>query len=391
MSRFSLLWLLWAVCLNSLVYAQSFYSVTVVGKNFPRQKLKLVKLHRITEPFDSTEVEGDFVITVSNQQETEPMWYELRFENPRRAIRLMSDRNSTVTIDWQTFNRFDLASPFQVTGSPATSSLYQLNQRTGDYYTKLLRLKNYRDSAKYVSRTQLADSTQRIAVRTANQMLDTLLSIADTATFVATASDPFYALLSVNETYELNRIDAIATVFDRVGNKYRKSTYFRLAYEGLLPRINIAKSPKKDEQKLNRSRLPELRLLTAHGKSSVQLPIQKRYAFIDYWASWCGPCRTEMPVSRKLADELGGVIDFIYIALDDNVDQWKKALSQVGLASYPQSYLLAMPLKQSFVEKLQIQSIPRYMIVDRAGTIIESYARRPSDPLLRSHLLSLTK
>lgn len=48
-----------------------------------------------------------------------------------------------------------------------------------------------------------------------------------------------------------------------------------------------------------------------------QLPIPKRWQVINYWASWCGPCRKEMPMLNTLQSQSQGQFDVIGIALDD--------------------------------------------------------------------------
>jgi thiol-disulfide isomerase/thioredoxin len=110
---------------------------------------------------------------------------------------------------------------------------------------------------------------------------------------------------------------------------------------------------------------------------------EKQYTYIDFWASWCVPCRTEMPNSKKLKEEyINKGINFVYISTDENPADWEKAMQQIGL-SETENYLLPKGNESEIVKKYKINSIPRYMIIDKDGKVINQDAPRPSDPKIR--------
>jgi thiol-disulfide isomerase/thioredoxin len=104
--------------------------------------------------------------------------------------------------------------------------------------------------------------------------------------------------------------------------------------------------------------------------------------YLDFWASWCLPCRIEMPASLNLAAKLRNEkIKFLYISTDDNVGDWHKAAGQEKLQkvnSYKIINFNMSKLKRSF----SIEAIPRYLLIDKHGKIIESDAPRPTDKKL---------
>jgi hypothetical protein len=73
-------------------------------------------------------------------------------------------------------------------------------------------------------------------------------------------------------------------------------------------------------------------------------------------------------------------INFIYI--DDNPAAWEKAANQIGL-NEKESYLLPKGNDSDFSRKNKITSIPRYLLIDKNGKVIDSNAPRPSDPNLK--------
>jgi thiol-disulfide isomerase/thioredoxin len=137
----------------------------------------------------------------------------------------------------------------------------------------------------------------------------------------------------------------------------------------------------------------QLELLSQDEKkySFTNVASQNKFTYIDYWASWCGPCRAEMPHSKRLEEkyrEKG--INFIYISTDQNLTAWKIAANQIGLSD-SKSYLLLKGNNSVLSKKYKISSIPRYMITDSNGQFINQDAPRPSDPKIRQIFDDLLK
>lgn len=114
--------------------------------------------------------------------------------------------------------------------------------------------------------------------------------------------------------------------------------------------------------------------------------------YIDFWASWCGPCKKEMPASMRLSQKMQGeAIVFVYISIDDNNSVWKKALDKMQLTDSGQHYRRARSKMIDFLKYFYIYSIPHYMIINKSGEMHNRDALPPSDPKLSRQLAKLLK
>lgn len=111
----------------------------------------------------------------------------------------------------------------------------------------------------------------------------------------------------------------------------------------------------------------------------------KKPTIIDCWASWCAPCLREIPSSLILEKKYKEKIKFLYLSFDKDTTSWLKKLKSIDLPK-GNSYILVKNFESMFALYFKINSIPRYLIMDRNGKVFNVNAPRPSKPELKKIL-----
>ncbi|MFK7845306.1 MAG: peroxiredoxin family protein [Rhodothermales bacterium] len=122
---------------------------------------------------------------------------------------------------------------------------------------------------------------------------------------------------------------------------------------------------------------PEIEMPTPEGKSMKLSDLRGKIVLIDFWASWCGPCRRENPnVKRVYAKYKNKGFEILGVSLDKSKDRWVKAIAQDDL---PWPHVSDLKQWKNEAAKLYgVSSIPYTVLLDREGKIIATKLRGPA-------------
>jgi len=106
-------------------------------------------------------------------------------------------------------------------------------------------------------------------------------------------------------------------------------------------------------------------------------PKDKKYILLEFWASWCGPCRGEIPHLRhSYATWKDKGFDIVSISLDEKETDWKKAMTEENMAW--NQYNAREGFNSQIAKSYDIQGIPYALLIDSNGTIIKHGMRGAS-------------
>ncbi len=168
------------------------------------------------------------------------------------------------------------------------------------------------------------------------------------------------------------------------GVKHKNYVDFLLAHtsekanQELAERYEQLKERTSTEENTERPDAFDFTLHDAGGKAYRLADFRGKMLFIDFWASWCAPCKAQMPYVRELEEHYAGKdIVFASVSLDNTKKAWLKGVADENLHGVVLHAEGAF--KNPFPVAYGIQSIPRFMLIDAGGKLISDNMPRPQD------------
>jgi thiol-disulfide isomerase/thioredoxin len=177
-------------------------------------------------------------------------------------------------------------------------------------------------------------------------------------------------------------LDSLQLYFDNLGTKIQQSS----------PGKELAKGIEKLRRSSPGSKAEDFMATDLQGNLLSLSDYKGKYVLLDFWASWCIPCRKGNPHLKELyAKYKDKGIEFIGIADDDqSEDKWKQAVTKDGIAIW-KHILRGVKFKNKVIdgsndinEKFGVHSLPTKILVDPEGKIIGRFSEEgPLDEMLK--------
>ncbi|MDR0961528.1 MAG: AhpC/TSA family protein [Mediterranea sp.] len=193
-----------------------------------------------------------------------------------------------------------------------------------------------------------------------------------------------------DKQYDIIKTGIKKNINNLVGVYLLKDNHYSLQLEELeelLPQIPAAYNDDAGIQKIKENvatmkqtavgkKFIDFELQTPEGKS-IKLSDyagKGKIVLVDFWASWCGPCRKEMPnLIKTYAQFKNKGFEIVGVSLDRNGDAWKKGIKDLGI-TWPQ--MSDLQYWNCLGAKLYaVSSIPHTVLIDGEGTIIAKNLR----------------
>lgn len=221
----------------------------------------------------------------------------------------------------------------------------------------------------------------------------------------------YFFYLSMNSSSPVKRIDIVESL-DHITDPALKDVYLRDAvansrmkieeYEKIAPSIKpfmISDASKafllEYEKVLHKSvgqKGLDFTYKDINDKPVSFSDFKGKFVYIDLWATWCGPCKAEIPHMKKIEEDYHGKnIVFVSLSLDKAKDaqKWKDYVTKEQLKGI--QLMADKDFGSDVAKNYEVNAIPRFLLFDPKGNIINADALRPSNPELRVQLDKLLK
>ncbi|NNE54976.1 MAG: TlpA family protein disulfide reductase [Flavobacteriales bacterium] len=105
--------------------------------------------------------------------------------------------------------------------------------------------------------------------------------------------------------------------------------------------------------------------------------LKGKVVYVDVWATWCGPCKREIPHLQDIEhDYHGRNVSFVSVSVDEDEEAWRNMVTEKELGGI--QLLADSAWKSSICTDYKINGIPRFLLIDTDGMIVSADAPRPS-------------
>jgi thiol-disulfide isomerase/thioredoxin len=307
------------------------------------------------KPIDTVKLDdkGEFTIT---PKVNEIGFYRLKFTDKNFAT-LILDSNQHVVIKG---DAQDLGNTYTVEGSPDSKLFWDLNQASAVNYRKRDSLqKTFQafvnmakmDSLRIDSMSNALEKPYMVLVAKHNAYLKD---------FIEKNNASFASLAAIQQLQPEEFLSTFVKLDEGLSKKYPTSAYIKSFHESVASQKKLAVG----------TPAPEISMNTPEDKPLALSSMKGKVVLVDFWASWCGPCRAENPNVVKAYNKYKSKgFDVYSVSLDKDKDKWIAAIQKDGLAW--QNHVCDFKSWQSPVVQLyNFNGIPYNVLLDKNGNII---------------------
>jgi len=289
---------------------------------------------------------GEFIFNIDFQ---EPDFYKITLAETQEVYFVVGNANDEIEIAIDASNP---NTPHEIKGSKDTEYYQKLNQMFADFQMEVQRLEQvYASAGNEKAREKLDNQFKELNVKYIEEIKKVIEEAKPSVVGI-------YAAHALDFDQDIEYLEKLAKFYQE---KLPNSTYT----EGLLQRVAKAKPLALGQT------APEIILKNIQGKTIKLSSLKGKIVLVDFWASWCVPCRKENPKVLKIYEKYKNQGFEIYgVSVDRAEEDWKQAVVADGI-----DWVHVFDVQHQAAENYQIQAIPTTLLLDEEGKILAKNLR----------------